>query len=120
MVAVFCWFSLYFVFFCFGEGKLSRKVLKMLNKSVWSECKKEYPKLKKDIRRDIVVVGGGIAGFLTAFKLAEDGKSVTLVDADRLFGGTTGKTTAKITANQGNIYYELYLRYGKEIGRAHV
>lgn len=116
-MAVFCWFSLYFVFFCFAAGKLSRKVLKMLNKSVWSECKKEYPKLNKDIRRDIVVVGGGIAGFLTAFKLAEEGKSVTLVEAGRLFGGTTGKTTAKITANQGNIYQELYLRYGKEAAR---
>lgn len=87
----------------------------MINKAVWASCKKKYPKLNEDIKRGIVVVGGGIAGFLTAFKLAEAGEKVTLVEADRLFSGTTGKTTAKITANQGNIYYELYLKYGKHI-----
>lgn len=32
-----------------------------------------------------------------------------------MFSGTTNKTTAKITANQGNNYYELYKRYGKRV-----
>lgn len=83
-------------------------------KPVWQGEKKEYPKLKGDIKRGIVVIGGGIAGFLTAFKLSEAGRQVTLIEADRLFSGTTGKTTAKITLNQGTVYSELNERYGKE------
>lgn len=82
--------------------------------SVWQVDRRDYQKLKGDLKREIVVIGGGIAGFLTAFKLSEAGKAVTLVEADRLFSGTTGKTTAKITLNQGTVYYELNKRYGKE------
>ena len=83
--------------------------------SVWRRAGKEYPRLEGDIERDIVVVGGGIAGFLTAFRLTEAGRKVTLIEADRLFSGTTGRTTAKITCNQGNVYAELYRRYGRSM-----
>ena len=47
-------------------------------RSVWQRKTKKYPQLKKDADRDIVVVGGGIAGDLTAFRLAEAGQEVTL------------------------------------------
>lgn len=80
--------------------------------SVWRGEKREYPRLKGDIERDVLVIGGGIAGFLTAFRLHEAGCQVTLIEADRLFSGTTEKTTAKITANQGTVYADLYERYG--------
>lgn len=69
--------------------------------SVWQGETKKYPGLEKDIDCDIAVIGGGIAGYLTAFKLAEAGRKVTLLEADRLFSGTTGRTTAKISANHG-------------------
>lgn len=81
--------------------------------SIWNRKDVRFPELKGDIERDIVIIGGGIAGFLSAYKLAEAGACVTLIEADRLFCGTTGNTTAKITCNQGNIYYELERRYGK-------
>lgn len=86
----------------------------MKYQSVWEKEQSEYPELKGDIERDIVVIGGGIAGFLTAFHLAEKGKEVALIEADKLFSGTTGKTTAKISCNQGNVYSELYKHYGKK------
>ncbi|MFQ9736693.1 MAG: FAD-dependent oxidoreductase [Christensenellaceae bacterium] len=63
----------------------------------------------------MVVVGGGIAGYLTAFRLAEAGQEVTLLEADRLFSGTTGRTTAKTSANQGCVYSELFERYGQRV-----
>ena len=54
-------------------------------KSIWRSTAKEYPRLEEYIDRDIVVIGGGIAGYLTAFRLTEAGQSVTLLEADRLF-----------------------------------
>ncbi len=81
--------------------------------SIWKGFERRFPELKGDIERDIVIVGGGIAGYLTAFKLSETGACVTLIEADRLFCGTTGNTTAKITCNQGDIYCDLERRYGK-------
>ncbi len=84
-------------------------------KSIWRSTAKEYPRLEKYIDRDIVVIGGGIAGYLTAFRLTEAGQSVTLLEADRLFSGTTGRTTAKISANQGSVYADLVRRYGESV-----
>ena len=84
-------------------------------RSVWQRKTKKYPQLKKDADRDIVVVGGGIAGYLTAFRLAEAGQEVTLLEADRLFSGTTGRTTAKTSANQGCVYSELFEHYGQRV-----
>ena len=85
--------------------------------SVWQDGKnsREYPALSEDIERDTVVIGGGIAGYLAAYRLTEAGEKVTLIEADRLFSGTTGRTTAKITYNQGNVYAELWKHYGKRV-----
>ncbi len=86
-------------------------------RSVWKKKTKKYPRLEENIERDTVIAGGGIAGYLTAFRLAEAGVAVTLVEADRLFSGTTGRTTAKISSHQGNVYTELFDRYGEHAAR---
>lgn len=87
----------------------------MKETSVWQGERREYPVLKENIEREIAVIGGGIAGFLTALCLAEEGRQVVLIEADRLFSGTTEKTTAKVTCNQGNVYADLSRRYGKDV-----
>ena len=56
---------------------------------------------------DVVVLGAGIAGLTTAFLLAEAGRSVTVVEADRVAAGVSGHTTAKLTAQHGMRYDRL-------------
>lgn len=73
-----------------------------------------FPPLTEDIHVDVVVVGGGISGITTAYLLAKGGVNVALIEADRLLNGTTGHTTAKVTAQHDLIYDELLHHLGAE------
>lgn len=77
----------------------------------------EFPKLDKDIHVDVVIVGGGITGITSAYLLADKGLKVAVLEADRLLNGTTGHTTAKITAQHDLIYDELITNMGKSKAR---
>jgi len=77
-------------------------------KTIWKIPHKQYGgELKGYIKRDIVVIGGGIAGILTAYQLSERGHKVTLIEAETLYSGVTENTTAHIEALQGLKYSEL-------------
>lgn len=73
-----------------------------------------FPTLKSDIKTDVLIIGGGIAGLLTAHFLHENGVRYVLVEKDRICGGTTGNTTAKITFQHGLIYDKLLREFGAE------
>ena len=45
---------------------------------------------------DVLVIGGGIVGTATAYQLARRGASVTLLEADRLASGATGRNLGYI------------------------
>jgi len=48
---------------------------------------------------NVIVIGGGVIGAATAFRLAQAGARVTLVEAGRLAGGTSGASFAWVNAS---------------------
>jgi glycine/D-amino acid oxidase-like deaminating enzyme len=67
--------------------------------TTWQEYRKKvtYPPLEEDIEADVCVVGGGMAGVLTAYRLANEGKRVVLLEKRELASYATAMTTAFIT-----------------------
>lgn len=77
----------------------------------------EFPPLKEDLEVDVVIVGGGIAGLTSAYVLVNEGLKVAVLEADKLLNGTTGHTTAKVTAQHGLIYDEFITNFGRSTAR---
>lgn len=73
-----------------------------------------YSALNEDIEADIAIIGGGMVGLTTAYFLKQEGFKVALIEADRILQGTTGHTTAKLTAQHALIYNKLLIKFGKE------
>ena len=80
----------------------------------------EFPELVGDIRTDVLIIGGGIAGILTAYLLHEKGVRYVLVEKGRICSGTTGNTTAKITFQHGLIYDKILKSDGTEAARKYL
>ncbi|MCM3588213.1 FAD-dependent oxidoreductase [Mesobacillus maritimus] len=78
-----------------------------------------FPKLEGDLDVEVAVIGGGMTGITSAYLLAKEGKKVALIEAGRVLTGTTGHTTAKVTAQHGIIYDELISHFGKEKTQAY-
>ena len=72
------------------------------------------PPLYGDTETEVAVIGGGMAGILTALFLQEHGVHTVVLEAGRTGGGTTCRTTAKLTSQHGAIYAELLERFGRE------
>ena len=93
-----------------------------VNPSLWitsASSEREYPRLEGEVTVDVAVVGGGIAGTITAALLKQAGASVALLEAGRLCAGVTGYTTAKVTALHGLIYAGLAASHSKEAAHAY-
>ncbi|MEF2797476.1 MAG: FAD-dependent oxidoreductase [Ruminococcus sp.] len=91
-------------------------------RSVWSaeSAFPQFPRLERDIKTDILIIGGGIAGILTAYRLQQQGVNYILVEKERICGGTTCNTTAKITYQHAFIYNKILKSSGPEKAKAYL
>jgi glycine/D-amino acid oxidase-like deaminating enzyme/nitrite reductase/ring-hydroxylating ferredoxin subunit len=77
-----------------------------------------FPRLAKDLKVDVAVVGGGITGVSAAYLLKQAGCSVALIERDRCGGGDTGHTTAHLTFVTDLRLHQLVDRFGRDHARA--
>lgn len=85
-------------------------------KSLWSRelpFRKRKP-LEGDITADVAVIGGGMAGILTAYLLQQKGFQTVVLEAENTAGGITANTTAKITSQHGYFYASMINQFGKD------
>ncbi|MBX4199094.1 FAD-binding oxidoreductase [Candidatus Parcubacteria bacterium] len=74
----------------------------------------EFEPLREDAQADVCIVGGGIAGIWTAYLLSKAGKSVILLEADKLGRAATLYTTAFITQVIDTDLSDLVKMFGDE------
>ena len=70
----------------------------MSNTSYWSEfVVPPFPAVDVDAQYDVVVIGGGISGLTTALLLKQAGKSVCVLEKQRIGSGETSRTSGHLT-----------------------
>jgi glycine/D-amino acid oxidase-like deaminating enzyme len=69
---------------------------------------------------DVIVVGAGITGLMTAVLLARAGKDVLVLEAHTVGSCATGNTTAKVSLLQGSHLSRILSKHGKKMARAYV
>ena len=90
--------------------------------SVWTQTASlpSFEPLRGNIKTDVLIIGGGLAGLLCAYCLSQKNVDYVLVEADEICSGITKNTTAKITSQHGLIYDTLIRRFGVEKARLYL
>jgi glycine/D-amino acid oxidase-like deaminating enzyme len=91
------------------------------NTSLWiaTTGQTAYPALDREIHVDVAVLGGGMAGLMTALLLKRDGKRVAVLEAGRVAAGVTAYTTAKVSSLHGIVYPSVESSFGADGARAY-
>ena len=89
----------------------------IMNKSIWYEGVKlnKTKQLTKDIKTDILIIGGGITGVSIAYHLKNSPYKICLVDKGTIGCSTTSKSTGKLTFLQSDIYNKIANIYNEDI-----
>ncbi|MGL5082793.1 MAG: FAD-dependent oxidoreductase [Microcoleaceae cyanobacterium] len=87
--------------------------------SYWIDSTPEtsFPPLNHDMAVDVAIVGGGIAGLTTAMLLKRAGKTVAVIESQKIAAGVSGHTTAKVTSLHQLIYADLVQNLGIDKAR---
>ncbi len=93
-----------------------------MNYSYWVKSTKNtnYTEISENMDTDVLIIGGGITGIVTAYMLSNSGLNICLGDADRMAMGVTANTTAKITSQHGLLYDYLLNSFGFETAKGYL
>lgn len=78
----------------------------------------QFAKLADDVSTDVVVVGAGVTGLTTAYRLAKAGKRVVVLERDRCATTDTGHTSAHLTMVTDARLTDLVKRFGRDHAQA--
>lgn len=89
--------------------------------SIWEENIRlpGFSQLEGNLETEVLIVGGGLAGLLCAWRLSQAGADCVLIEEDRICSGVTAKTTAKLTSQHGLIYSKLLKLHGAQAAKAY-
>jgi glycine/D-amino acid oxidase-like deaminating enzyme len=92
-----------------------RASVSMRGLSIWCATAAPFasPTLEQNARADVCVVGAGIAGLTTAYLLAREGKSVVVLEKDKIGGGETSHTSALLSNVMDAGYRKIESLHGK-------
>jgi len=76
-------------------------------------------KSKGPVEAPLVVIGGGLAGVMTAYACAAAGVRVILLEADRLGSGGSGLGPGIASAEGSTSFVDLQAQAGRRVARAH-
>jgi len=90
--------------------------------SIWQKDSKlpSFPQQKGKQKTEVLIIGGGITGILTAYFLTQNHVDCMLVEKGKICNGTTAGTTAKITVQHGLLYHRLLKNYGAEFAQKYL
>ncbi|HVS33151.1 MAG TPA: FAD-dependent oxidoreductase, partial [Thermoanaerobaculia bacterium] len=88
--------------------------------SLWLESSpapRHEPLRRDGLHVDVAIVGAGITGLTAAVLLKQRGRTVAVIEKERVGGGETGNTTAHITEAVDARYYFIARVFDKEAAR---
>jgi glycine/D-amino acid oxidase-like deaminating enzyme/nitrite reductase/ring-hydroxylating ferredoxin subunit len=76
-----------------------------------------YALLQGEVSTEVLVIGGGITGVTLALLLAQQGRSVVLLEADAIGSGSTGNSTGNLYETLSQGLYGIASRWDHDIAR---
>src|SRR6188474_1620571 len=89
----------------------------MINQNWWFSTLlikqfKYCPPLNKDIKCDVLIVGGGFSGMSAAAEFLQKGFKVVLIDRNIVGGSSSGRSAGFLTPDSELELHQLVRRYG--------
>ncbi len=76
--------------------------------------KADYPSLKGEVQTDICVIGAGFTGLSAALHLAEKGYEVSLLEAEKVGWGASGRNGGQVCQGHNMGHEEMISKIGRE------